>query len=106
MSENDANQELNARENSDIADKAAITEQDEQYERQEIPSMRERIRHWRHWRNGGILCSIAGVIMLIAGHFAGSGRSMQIGGFLILSGAVIFTVAVIGGWVTHERPLD
>ena len=106
MSENDAHEEQNDSERSEIIEKTALTEQDEQYEKHEIPPTRERIRHWHHWRNGGLFCSIAGVVMLIAGHFAGSGRSMQIGGFLILSGAVIFTVAVIGGWVTHERPLD
>lgn len=86
--------------------KTAVTEQDREYEHHEIPPMRERVKHWHHWRNGGLLCSAAGVLMLIAGHFAGSGRSMQIAGFLILAGAVVFTVGVIGGWITHERPLD
>jgi hypothetical protein len=44
--------------------------------------------------------------MLIAGHFFSSGRVMQIAGFLILAGAVVFTIGVIGSWVSHERPLD
>ena len=103
MSEDD---KTNATEQTDVAGKAGVTEQDMEYEHHEIPPMAERIRHWHHYRNGGVLCSAAGVIMLIAGHFAGSGRSMQIGGFLILAGAVVFTVGVIGGWVTHDRPLD
>jgi len=90
----------------EIADKAGLTEQDEDYQSQPLEPVEERIRHWHHWRNGGLLCALAGVIMLIAGHFADSGRSMQIGGFFILAGAVVFTVGVIGGWVTHERPLD
>lgn len=66
----------------------------------------ERLRHWHHWRTGGILVALAGVIMLIAGHFSATGRAMAIGGFFILSGAVIFTVGVIGGWITREKPLD
>lgn len=103
MSDSD---ETNGMEQADIASKGGAAEQDTEYEHHEIPPVKERIRHWHHFRNGGLLCSAAGVIMLIAGHFAGSGRSMQIGGFLILAGAVIFTVGVIGGWVTHERPLD
>jgi|GEM_PF-2286183 len=90
----------------EIVNKAGLTEQDEEYESQPLQPVEERIRHWHHWRNGGLLCALAGVIMLIAGHFAASGRSMQIAGFLILAGAVVFTVGVIGGWVTHERPLD
>lgn len=87
-------------------DKAGFTEQDEEYRDQPLPPVEERIRHWHHWRNGGLVCSGAGIVMLIAGHFAASGRAMQIAGFLILAGAVIFTVGVIGGWITHERPLD
>ncbi len=103
MSDSD---ETSATEQDDIANKTGVTEQDLEYEHHEIPPVEKRIRHWHHFRNGGLLCSAAGVAMLIAGHFAGSGRSMQIGGFLILAGAVVFTVGVIGGWVTHERPLD
>lgn len=98
--------ETSAMEQAEIANKTGVTEQDKEYQHHEIPPVQQRIRHWHHFRNGGLLCSAAGVAMLIAGHFAGSGRSMQIGGFLILAGAVIFTVGVIGGWVTHERPLD
>ena len=98
--------ETSAVEQAEIASKAGVTEQDMEYEHHEIPPVDQRIRHWHHFRNGGLTCSAAGVIMLIAGHLAGSGRSMQIGGFLILAGAVVFTVGVIGGWVTHERPLD
>lgn len=83
-----------------------ITEQDEDYRPRSLPPLEERVRHWRHWRTGGLLTAAAGVIMLIAGHFSGSGRAMQVGGFFILAGAVIFTVGVIGGWLTRERPLD
>ncbi|MGA7965284.1 MAG: hypothetical protein WCB49_05265 [Gammaproteobacteria bacterium] len=90
----------------EIVDQARITEQDEEYKSQPLPPVKERIRHWHHWRNGGLVCSGAGVVTLIAGHFAGSGRAMKISGFLILAGAVIFTVSVIGSWITHERPLD
>lgn len=90
----------------EIADRAGVTEQDREYDPEPLAPVEERIRHWHHWRNGGLLCALAGVIMLIAGHFADSGRAMQIGGFFILAGAVVFTVGVIGGWVTHERPLD
>lgn len=89
-----------------IVDKAGLTEQDRDYEPEPLEPLEKRIRHWHHFRNGGLLCALAGVIMLIAGHFSDSGRSMQIAGFLILAGAVVFTVGVIGGWVTHERPLD
>ena len=103
MSEDD---KTRAPEQGEVASKAGLTEQDMEYEHHEVPPVTERIRHWHHFRNGGLLCSAAGVVMLIAGHFAGSGRAMQIGGFLILAGAVVFTVGVIGGWVTHERPLD
>jgi hypothetical protein len=98
--------DTSANEKAEIANKAGVTEQDLEYEHHEIPPVEQRVRHWHHFRNGGLLSSAAGVAMLIAGHFAGSGRSMQIGGFLILAGAVVFTVGVIGGWVTHERPLD
>lgn len=91
---------------NEVIDKVGATEQDEEYESQPLPPVKDRIRHWHHWRNGGLVCSAAGVVMLIAGHFTGSGRAMQIGGFLILAGAVVFTVGVIGGWITHERPLD
>lgn len=87
----------------EISDKTGVTGQDEEYAAQQPP---ERIHHWHHWRNGGLLCSGAGIIMLIAGHFPGSERAVQIAGFLILAGAVVFTVGVIGGWVTHGRPLD
>lgn len=90
----------------EVADKAGLTEQDLEYRHEPLEPVEKRIRHWHHFRNGGLFCAIGGVIMLIAGHFADSGRSMQIAGFLILAGAVVFTVGVIGGWVTHERPLD
>lgn len=85
---------------------AEVTQQDQDYQHRKIPPVGQRVRHWHHVRNGGLLCSAAGVSMLLAGHFAGSGRAMQIGVFFILAGAVVFTVGVIGGWVTRERPLD
>ena len=91
---------------NEIADKTGVTGQDEEYEAQPLPPVEERIRHWHHWRNSELLCSGAGVIMLIAGHFSGSERAMQIAGFLILAGAVVFTVGAIGGWITHEQPFD
>ncbi len=83
-----------------------LTEQDQDYTAHTPPPLEARIRHWRHWRTGGVLTSTAGVIMLIAGHFTDTGRAMQVGGFFILAGAVVFTVGVIGGWITRERPLD
>lgn len=98
--------EEHTHERDEIAEKAGLTEQDKDYVAQPRPPVEERIRHWRHWRTGGLLCSGSGVLMLIGGHFGGSGRAMEIAGFLILAGAVIFTVGVIGGWATHERPLD
>jgi hypothetical protein len=91
---------------NEVADKAGVTAQDEKHEARPLPPVEERIRHWHYWRNGGLLCSGAGIIMLIAGHFSGNERAMQIAGFLILAGAVVFTVGVIGGWITHEQPLD
>lgn len=84
----------------------AVTEQDEKYRSRPLPPLEERVRHWHHWRIGGLVTAAAGVIMLIAGHFSGSGHAMQVGGFFILAGAVVFTVGVIGGWLTRERPLD
>jgi len=87
-------------------DPPAVTEQDREYRAEPLPSVEQRVRHWHHWRTGGILTSVAGVAMLIGGHFGDSGRAMQIGGFLILAGAVVFTVGTIGGWITRERPLD
>ena len=87
-------------------DEVRRTEQDQEYEPGKRPPVEERVRHWHHWRTGGVLTAAAGVAMLIGGHFGGSGRAMQIGGFLILAGAVIFTVGTIGGWITRERPLD
>lgn len=91
----------------ELSDEAALTEQDTEYAvTRQIPSLEKRVRHWHHWRMGGILCAVGGVIMLIAGHFAGSGRAMQVGGFFILAGAVAFTVGVIGGWLTRQHPLD
>ena len=45
-----------------------------------LPSIEKRIRHWHYWRNSGLLCSGAGIIMLVAGHFSGSGRTIQIAG--------------------------
>lgn len=84
----------------------AVTEQDEDYRPRPLPPLEERVRHWRRWRRGGLLTAAAGVVMLIAGHFSGSGRAMQVGGFFILAGAVVFTVGAIGGWLTRERPLD
>lgn len=71
-----------------------------------VPPVEARVRHWHHWRTGGLVVSTAGVIMLIAGHFTRTGRAMEIGGFFILAGAVLFTCGVIGGWITRERPLD
>lgn len=68
--------------------------------------LEERVRHWHHWRTSGILTSAGGVVLIIAGHFSGSGRAMQVGGFFMLAGAVIFTVGVIGGWLTRAKPLD
>lgn len=87
-------------------DRPGVTEQDEEYRPRPVQPLEQRVRHWRHWRIGGLLTAAAGVIMLIAGHFSGSGRAMQVGGFFILAGAVVFTVGVIGGWLTRERPLD
>ncbi len=87
---------------NEVAGKTDVTEQDAKHEARPLPPVEERIRHWHYWRNGGLLCSGAGVIMLIAGHFSGSARAMQIAGFLILAGAVVFTVGMIGGWITHE----
>lgn len=103
MSEEQASEQVTR---DEVADKVGLTEEDKEYESEPLPPVEERIRHWHHWRNGGLVCSGAGVVMLIAGHYAGSGRAMQIAGFLILAGAMIFTVGVIGGWITHERPLD
>ncbi len=91
---------------NEIAGKTGVTEQNKKHEARPLPPVEERIRHWHYWRNGGLLCSGAGAIMLIAGHFSGSERAVQIAWFLIMGGAVVFTVGVIGGWVTHEQPLD
>jgi hypothetical protein len=66
----------------------------------------QRVRHWHHWRTGGILTAIAGVAMLIGGALSHAGLAMEFGGFFMLAGAVIFTVGVIGGWLTREVPLD
>ncbi|MDN5864256.1 MAG: DUF3040 domain-containing protein [Gammaproteobacteria bacterium] len=90
----------------ELPDEAALTEQDEEYQARTIPPVQQRVRHWRRWRTAGILCALAGIFMLIGGHFGGSGRAMSVAGFLILAGAVIFTVGVIGGWITRQRPLD
>ncbi len=100
------NQSRDIAPSNEAAGKAGIGEQDKRHETRPLSPVEERIRHWHYWRNGGLLCSGAGAIMLIAGHFSGSERAMQIAGFLILAGAVVFTVGVIGGWVTHERPFD
>ncbi len=98
----DKDQSRNTAPINEVADKTDVTEQDEKHEAHPLPPIEERIRHWYYWRNGGLLCSGAGVIMLIAGYFSGSARAIQIAGFLILAGAVIFTVGVIGSWITHE----
>jgi len=90
----------------ELPDEADITEQDEEYNPHLIPKVTQRVRHWHHWRLAGILCALAGIFMLIGGHFGGSGRAMSIAGFLILAGAVIFTIGAIGGWITRQRPLD
>lgn len=90
----------------ELLDEADITEQDTEYVAHTIPPLGERVRHWHHWRTAGLVCALAGIFLIIGGHFGASGRAMQIGGFVILAGAVIFTVGVIGGWVTRQRPLD
>ncbi len=95
-----------AKSRPEFPDEAALTEQDTEYRANTIPPLEKRLRHWHHWRTGGILCALAGIFMIIGGHFGGSGRAMQIAGFLILAGAVVFTVGVIGGWITRQRPLD
>lgn len=68
--------------------------------------LEERVRRWHHWRTGGILTSVGGVAMIIGGALSRAGLAMEFGGFFMLSGAVIFTVGVIGGWLTQERPLE
>ncbi|HEX5314791.1 MAG TPA: hypothetical protein VFX38_07820, partial [Gammaproteobacteria bacterium] len=90
----------------ELDDSAAITEQDEEYASRSIPPVTRRVRYWHIYRGAGIVTACAGVVMMIAGHFADSHRSMQIAGFLILSGAVVFTIGVIGSWITRQRPLD
>ncbi len=103
------NEELDdpAKVRPEFSDDVSLTEQDTEYAvAHAIPPMETRVRHWHHWRTAGILCAIAGLIMLIAGHYTDTGHAMQIGGFFILAGAVIFTVGTIGGWITRRRPLD
>ncbi|MGH8274284.1 MAG: hypothetical protein ACRES9_08560 [Gammaproteobacteria bacterium] len=90
----------------ELSDETELTEQDTEYAARTIPPLEERIRHWHHWRTGGILCALAGIFLIIGGHFGASGRAMQVGGFIILAGAVIFTVGIIGGWTSRQRPLD
>lgn len=93
--------------NSDInADSAGITEQEKDYEPETLPPLIQRLRHWRRWKILGLLIGVAGVAMLIGGRLADTGRAMQVGGFLILCGAIIFVVGTIGSWITRERPLD
>lgn len=70
------------------------------------PPVEERVRHWHHWRSGGILTAVGGVAMLIGGSLSHTGLAMEFGGFFMLAGAVIFTVGVIGGWLARAAPLD
>jgi hypothetical protein len=95
-----------ARTRPEMPDEAALTEQDQEYADRAIPPLAQRLRHWHHWRTLGLVCALAGIFMLIGGRFGGSGRAMQVGAFIILAGAVVFTAGVIGGWVTRQRPLD
>lgn len=90
----------------ELPDEADLTEQDEEYQAHLIPGMEKRVRHWHHWRIVGVVCALAGIFMLIGGNFGGSDTAMQIAGFIILSGAIIFAIGIIGGWVTRQRPLD
>jgi hypothetical protein len=90
----------------ELPDEADVTEQDEEYHTHLVPRVAQRVRHWHHWRLAGIGCALAGIFMLIGGHFGGSGRAMSIAGFLILAGALVFAIGVIGGWITRQRPLD
>lgn len=70
------------------------------------PPLEQRVRHWHHWRTGGILTAVGGVALLIGGALSHTGLAMEFGGFFMLAGAVIFTVGVIGGWLTRAAPLD
>ena len=90
----------------ELANDVSMTEQDEEYAARPIPPVEQRVRHWHHWRTGGLLTAIAGVILFICGFYSKTKLAMQLGGFLILAGAVVFTAGVIGGWITRQRPLD
>lgn len=85
---------------------AGITEQEKDYETETLPPLKQRLRHWHRWKIAGLLVAVAGVAMLIGGHLAHTGRAMQVGGFFILCGAIIYVVGTIGSWITRERPLD
>lgn len=90
----------------ELPDEADLTEQDLMYQAHTIDPVDKRVRHWHHWRTWGILCALAGIFMLIGGNFADSKLAMQLSALFILSGAILFVVGVIGGWVTRQRPLD
>ncbi|MGH8161978.1 MAG: hypothetical protein ACRESR_07545 [Gammaproteobacteria bacterium] len=95
-----------AKSRPELPNEAALTEQDTEYRARTIPPLEQRLRHWHHWRTGGILCALAGIFMIIGSAFSSARYAMEVGAFVILAGAVSFTVGVIGGWTTRQRPLD
>lgn len=95
-----------AKSRQDLPDEAELTEHDTAYQARTIPPLKKRLRYWHRWRLSGIICALLGIFMMIGGAFGDSGRAMQVAGFVILAGAVLFTIGAIGGWLTRKRPLD
>lgn len=86
---------------------AAVTAQDEDYQgNSSRPSLQERVRHWERFLYSGLGVGFAGVMLIVSGHFTKTYRAMDIGGFFIFSGAVLFTAGVLGKWLTRANPLD